>query len=41
VECWRAAGQAALNAAIAGGYLDRGSVQARKSHASPVCQKDE
>ena len=39
MECGCAVGHAALSAAIAGGYLDRGAVQARKSHASP--QKDE
>jgi len=41
VECRLAVGHAALSAAIAGGYLDHGAVQARKSHASPVCQKAE
>jgi len=30
VECRRAVGHAALSAAIAGGYLDHGAVQARR-----------
>ena len=38
MERRRAVGHAALSAAIAGGYLDRGAVQARKINASPVSE---